>query len=55
MVKRNEDWVRSYNMADEKRGIIVRKLENLCAALISENIDYWKPEAFLGKKLVFHI
>jgi len=42
-------------MADETRGIVIRKLENLCAALISENIHYWKPEAFLGKKLVFHI
>ncbi|XP_074626351.1 uncharacterized protein LOC141884465 isoform X2 [Acropora palmata] len=35
-------------MADETRGIVIRKLENLCAALISENIHYWKPEAFLG-------
>ena len=42
-------------MADENHGIVIRKLENLCAALISENIDCWKPEVFLGKRIVLHI
>ena len=44
-----------HNMADNCENVaLFPKLENLCVKFIRGNVNYWKPEEFLGKMSCFN-